>query len=184
MGPPVKVSIPKRLLEGFESLKKKDKAFLEDFLSRDGTFQPLIDKLKEVPTPDTWWGRDAKIQKLEECYLKIQRQWASFDARIEQLETNRCALIPLMVSTQLTVNRRYKQMFNVEEDSFPRPQGAAGSSASLGGSSSDNQVFAHPLDSDLMVSRSMLRWPLEYLSGGNKYGKQPPLEDLLPENLP
>ena len=182
IGPPVGVSIPKQLLDGLESLTDENRTFLEEFMTRDGSLNPLIEKLRE-PTPDTWWGRDAKLAKLEECYLKIQRDWVSLDARIEKLETNRCELIPLMVSTQLTVNRLFKQMFNVEEDGFPRLQEAAGSSASLGGSSSDNQVFPHPLDSDLMVSSSMLRWPLEYLSGGNKYGKQPPLDELLPEHL-
>ena len=154
MGPPVKVNVPRRLLDGFSALKKKEKAFLEEFLTRDGSVQPLLDKLREVPTPDTGEGKDAKIRELENIIKGNQRQMAALSARIEQLETNGCALITSMVSNQLAVNRRYKQMFNFEEDSPPRPQGAAGSSASLAGSSSDGQFFAHPLDPNFRIPTS------------------------------
>ena len=107
----------------------------------------------------------------------------ALNARIEQLETNGCALITLMVSNDLNDLKRYKQMFNFEDEDDPRPQGAAGSNASLAGSSSDGQFFAHPLDPSLMVPRYKLRWPLEFLVHGNKYGQIPKDAELLPETL-
>ena len=44
-------------------------------------------------------------------------------------------------------------------------------------------LHPHPLNSDLLVAQSKLRWPLMYLPGGANYGQQPRPEELLPENL-
>ena len=49
--------------------------------------------------------------------------------------------------------------------------------------SDDGGMFPHPYDSNIMVPRYKLRWPLEFLVHGNKYGQIPKETELLPETL-
>ena len=44
-------------------------------------------------------------------------------------------------------------------------------------------LYAHPLNSNLLVAQSKLRWPLMYLPGGANYGQTPRPEELLPDDL-
>ena len=103
--------------------------------------------------------------------------------RIQGLETNGCALITLMLSNNLTVLRRYKQIFDYLDSSPVVTQSAAGSSGSRRDTGIEDQLFPHPLNSDLMVPVSRLRWPLAFLAGGSKYGNTPKPEELLTDNI-
>ena len=103
--------------------------------------------------------------------------------RIEGLETNGCALISMMLSSGIAVLRRYKQVFAYVDASPVRPSASQAGSSSAPGEAADEAVYPHPLNGDLMVPKSKLRWPLAYLLGGNMYGHSPPQDLLLPGHL-
>ena len=79
--------------------------------------------------------------------------------------------------------KRYKQIFDYVDASPIRPQVSQGASSSADRTGSDDGVYPHPLNSDLMVPRSKLRWPLDYLVGGMYYGNTPQPHEMLPEGL-
>ena len=114
---------------------------------------------------------------------KRDRLLASKNARISELETNGCALISLLLSNDVRVLYRYKQVFEYVDNSPARPSGGAAGTSSDHRTASDDAVYPHPLNSDIKVPRSKLRWPLDFLVGGSRYGAIPPPELLLPENL-
>ena len=95
----------------------------------------------------------------------------------------RADLFSLMLSNNLTVLRRYKQIFDYLDSSPVVTQSAAGSSGSRRDTGIEDQLFPHPLNSDLMVPVSRLRWPLAFLAGGSNYGKTPRTDELLPADI-
>ena len=124
-----------------------------------------------------------KIDELEGEVKKRDQLLAVKDNRIQELETNGCALISMMLSGGMAVLRRYKQVFAYVDSSPVRPAASMAGSSSAGRVDADDGVFPHPLNPDLMVPRGKLRWPLQYLFGGTMYGHTPPVDLLLPANL-
>ena len=181
-----KINIRKRLRDGIEALEKKDQSFLETLLDSDGSFKTALEDFKKknaepatVDNPD----QARKLMELEGELRKRDQLLAVKNSRIQELETNGCALISMLLSNGIAVLRRYKQIFEYVDASPARPQASQGASSSAHGGGSDDGVYPHPLNSDLMVPRSKLRWPLHYLVGGSMYGNTPSADQLLPDNL-
>ena len=181
-----KINIRRRLRDGIEALEKKDQSFLETLLDSDGSFKTALEDFKKknaqpatVDNPD----QARKITELEGELKKSEQLLAVKNARIQELTTNGCALIMLMLNSGIAVLRRYKQIFDYVDASPVRPQASQGASPSADRGGSDDGVYPHPLNADLMVPRSKFRWPLQYLIGGTMYGNSPPAGQLLPDNL-
>ena len=181
-----KINIRRRLRDGIEALEKKDQSFLETLLDSDGSFKTALEDFKKknaepatVDNPD----QARKITELEGELKKSEQLLAVKNARIQELTTNGCALIMLMLNSGIAVLRRYKQIFDYVDSSPVRPVASQAASSSAHGGGSDDAVFPHPLNPDLMVPRSKLRWPLHYLVGGSMYGNTPSADQLLPDNL-
>ena len=87
------------------------------------------------------------------------------------------------IDNNMSVLRRYKLAFDNLGNSPVVPRPSAGSSESRREMNLEDQVFPHPLNSDIHVPISKLRWPLSYLVGGSKYGNTPRVDELLPENI-
>ena len=86
-------------------------------------------------------------------------------------------------SHELNVLRRYKQCFDCIDPSPVRGSASSASSQSRLQMIQDSATYPHPLNSDIHVVQSRLRWPLEYLPGGSLYGQTPTSDALLPANL-
>ena len=181
-----KINTRRRLRDGIEALEKKDQSFLETLLDSDGSFKTALEDFKKknaqpatVDNPD----QARKITELEGELKKSDQLLAVKNARIQELTTNGCALIMLMLNSGIAVLRRYKQIFDYVDSSPVRPVAAQAASSSADRGGFDDAVFPHPLNSDLMVPKSKLRWPLQYLIGGPQYGNTPQPHEMLPEGL-
>jgi len=179
---PSKINMPRRLRDGIEALPKQDKAFLEALLDDDGTFKTAIEDFKKKNNEFNPL-QTQKILELEGEVSKLRQEMEAKNRRIQELETNGCALITLMLSNNLTVLRRYKQTFDYVDNSPMVPRSVAGSSGSGRRDNLEEQLFPHPLNSDIMVPQSKLRWPLSHLPGGASYGTAPRVDQLLSETL-
>ena len=180
---PAKINLPKRLRDGIEALPKQDKAFLEALLDDDGSFKTALEGFKNFQNAEDNPLQTQKIAELEGEVAKFRQEVAVKNQRILELETNGCALITLMISNNVSVLKRYKQTFEYVDQSPVVPRSAAGSSGSRREEDPLDLVYPHPLNSDLLVAQSRLRWPLQYLPGGANYGQTPRPEELLPDNL-
>ena len=183
---PAKINIPRRLRDGIEALSKTDKSFLESFLDDNGSLKAAVEDLKKKNLAEPVLDNPEQTQKIAELegeLAKIRQEMGAKNRRIQELETNGCALISLMLSHNLTVLKRYKQTFDYVDSSPVVPHSAAGSSESRREMNLEDQVFPHPLNSDIHVPISKLRWPLSYLVGGSKYGNTPRVDELLPDNI-
>ena len=180
---PAKVNLPKRLREIIEALPKQDKAFLEALLDDNGSFKTALEDFKKLQNAEDNPLQTQKIAELEGEVAKFRQELAVKNQRILELETNGCALITLMLSNKLSVLKRYKQTFEYVDNSPAVPRSAAGSSGSRREEDPLDALYPHPLQTELLVPQSRLRWPLMYLPGGAKYGQSPRPDELLPENL-
>ena len=181
-----KINIRRRLRDGIEALEKKDQSFLETLLDSDGSFKTALEDFKKknaqpatVDNPD----QARKITELEGELKKRDQLLTVKNARIQELTANGCALIMLMLSSGIAVLKRYKQIFDYVDSSPVRPVASQAASSSAHDGGSDDAVYPHPLNPDLMVPRSKLRWPLHYHVGGSMYGHTPSADQLLPDNL-
>ena len=181
-----KINIRKRLRDGIEALEKKDQSFLETLLDSDGSFKTALEDFKKknaapatVENPDT----ARKVTELEGELKKRDQLLTVKNARIQELTANGCALIMLMLNSGIAVLKRYKQIFDYVDSSPVRPVASQAASSSAHGGASDDDLFPHPLNADIMVPRSKLRWPLHYHVGGSMYGHTPSSDQLLPDNL-
>ena len=181
-----KINIRKRLRDGIEALPKKEQAYLESLLDQDGSFKTALEQFKkkndEQPPVDNP-AQATKINELEGEVRKRDQLVASKNARISELETNGCALISLLLSNGHNVLKRYKQVFEYVDASPLRTPGGGAPSSSDHRTASDDAVYPHPLNSDIKVPRSKLRWPLDFLVGGSRYGAIPQPTELLPEGI-
>ena len=122
--PAQKINIRRRLRDGIEALDKKDQSFLETLLDSDGSFKTALEDFKKknaepatVDNPD----QARKVTELEGELRKRDQLLAVKNSRIQELETNGCALISMMLSSGLAVLRRYKQIFEYLDPSPARP---------------------------------------------------------------
>ena len=159
---------------------------LESLLDDNGSFKAAVEDLKKKNLAEPVLDNPEQTQKIAELEGELSKNRQEMDAknrRIQELETNGCALITLMLSHNLNVLRRYKQTFDYTDSSPVVTYSAAGSSGSRREVGLDEQVFPHPLNSDIQVPIGKLRWPLSYLVGGPNYGKTPRTEELLPPDI-
>ena len=145
---------------------------MEDF-KKQNQAQPVFNN------PD----QATKISELEGELKKRDQLVTVKNARIQELTANGCALIMLMLNSGIAVLKRYKQIFDYVDSSPVRPVASQAASSSAHGGASDDDLFPHPLNPDIMVPRSKLRWPLHYHVGGSMYGHTPSSDQLLPDNL-
>ena len=158
-----KINIRKRLRDGIEALEKKDQSFLETLLDSDGSFKTALEDFKKKnAAPATVENPDAarKVTELEGELKKRDQLLTVKNARIQELTANGCALIMLMLNSGIAVLKRYKQIFDYVDSSPVRPVASQAASSSAHGGASDDDLFPHPLNADIMVPRSKLRWPL------------------------
>ena len=119
-----KINIRRRLRDGIEALEKKDQSFLETLLDSDGSFKAALEDFKKKNAePATVDNPDAarKVTALEGELRKRDQLIVTKAARIQALETNGCALIMLLLSHEIPVLRRYKQIFEYVDPSPARP---------------------------------------------------------------
>ena len=178
-----KVNVPARLLRGLEALKSKEKSFLEDFIDRDGSFKAAIEVLRNknqvVVDPES----AQKILQLQGELDKSLQYTAAKNVRIQELETNGCSLINLMLSSNINVLPRFKDIFDYSDPSSQQQAGSFAGSSSGHGQPDPSALYAHPLNRDVMVTQNKLRWPLHFLPGGSRYGQTPRPDEMLPSDL-
>ena len=178
-----KVNVPARLLRGLEALPKKEKSFLEAFIDQDGSFKAAIEVLKnkdQVVEDPRSANKIAQLQGELDKSLQVSN---AKNVRIQQLETNGCALINLMLSNKINVLTRFKDIFDYSDPSSQQQAGSFAGSSSGHGQPDPSALYAHPLNRDVMVTQNKLRWPLHFLPGGSMYGQTPRPDEMLPENL-
>ena len=178
-----KVNVPARLLRGLEALKSKEKSFLEDFIDQEGSFKAAIEVLKNKDQVVEDPRSANKIAQLQGELDKSLQLSNAKNVRIQELETNGCALISLMLSNRIEVLRRYKQCFEYSDESTQMPPGSFAGSSSGHGQADPDALYAHPLNRDVMVTQNKLRWPLHFLPGGSMYGQTPRPDEMLPADL-
>ena len=105
------------------------------------------------------------------------------NVRIQQLETIGCALINLMLSSNINVLPRFKEIFDYSDPSSQQQAGSFAGSSSGHGQPDPSALYAHPLNRDIRVTQDRLRWPLHFLHGGSCYGQTPRAEEMLADNL-
>ena len=178
-----KVNVPARLLRGLEALKSKEKSFLEEFIDQDGSFKATIEVLKNKDQVVEDPRSAQKILQLQGELDKSLQVSNAKNVRIQELETNGCALISLMLSNKIEVLPRFKQCFEYSDESTQMPPGSFAGSSSGHGQADPDAVYPHPLNTDIMVTCNKLRWPLRFLPCGSMYGQTPRPDEMLPENL-
>ena len=178
-----KVNVPARLLRGLEALKSKEKSFLEDFIDQEGSFKAAIEVLKnkdQVVEDPRSANKIAQLQGELDKSLQVSN---AKNVRIQQLETNGCALINLMLSSNINVLPRFKEIFDYSDPSSQQQAGSFAGSSSGHGQADPDALYAHPLNRDVMVTQNKLRWPLHYLPGGSMFGHTPKPDEMLPADL-
>ena len=178
-----KVNVPARLLRGLEALKSKEKSFLEDFIDQDGSFKAAIEVLKNKDQVVEDPRSARKIVELQGELDKSLQVSNAKNVRIQQLETNGCALINLMLSSNINVLPRFKEIFDYSDPSSQQQAGSFAGSSSGHGQPDPSALYAHPLNRDVMVTQNKLRWPLHFLPGGSMYGQTPRPDEMLPADL-
>ena len=178
-----KVNVPARLLRGLEALKSKEKSFLEEFIDQDGSLKAAIEVLKnkdQVVEDPRSANKIAQLQGELDKSLQVSN---AKNVRIQQLETNGCALINLMLSNKINVLTRFKDIFDYSDPSSQQQAGSFAGSSSGHGQADPDALYAHPLNRDVMVTQNKLRWPLHYLPGGSMFGHTPKPDEMLPADL-
>ena len=87
-----------------------------------------------------------KILQLQGELDKCLQYTAAKNVRIQELETNGCALISLMLSNRIEVLRRYKQCFEYSDESTQMPPRSFAGSSSGHGQADPNALYPHPLN--------------------------------------
>ena len=178
-----KVNVPARLLRGLEALKSKEKSFLEEFIDQDGSLKAAIEVLKNKDQVVEDPRSAQKILQLQGELDKSLQVSNAKNVRIQQLETNGCALINLMLSNKINVLTRFKDIFDYSDPSSQQQAGSFAGSSSGHGQADPDALYAHPLNRDVMVTQNKLRWPLHYLPGGSMFGHTPKPDEMLPADL-
>ena len=142
-----KVNVPVRLLRGLEALKSMEKSFLEEFIDQDGSLKAAIEVLKNKDQVVEDDPRSAnKIAQLQGELDKSLQVSNAKNVRIQQLETNGCALINLMLSSNINVLPRFKDIFDYSDPSSQQQAGSFAGSSTGHRQPDPDALYAHPLN--------------------------------------